>query len=240
VIPVVVGSSPIIHPIFYIVSYQNLNFQLNTQNIQLQTNQIHLWQLSFKNPSVQYWNLCSKEEQARAKRYLRPIQGEQFIFFRSAIRTILASYLKKSATELIFKTTTEGKPYLLENLTFNLSHCEQTAVLAVAQNIELGIDIEKINLSKQWQGIAEKMFTLEKCQNLLAPMTDYQKATLFTTYWTELEALQKCLGTGLFKEKACLEDFSTFYSKTLSPYLICLAWQKRNLKKEPEIMGYYF
>ena len=240
VIPVVVGSSPIIHPIFYIVLYQRLSFQPNTQNIQLQNNQIHLWHLPFKKNADQYWNLCSKEEQARAKRYLRPLQGEQFIFFRSAIRTILATYLKKSATELVFKTTTDGKPYLLENLTFNLSHCEQTAVLAVAKNIELGIDIEKINLSKQWQGIAEKMFTLEQCQNLLIPMPDCEKATLFTTYWTELEALQKCLGTGLFKEKACLENFLTFYSKTLEPYVICLAWEKGNLKEEPEIVGYCY
>ncbi len=195
----------------------------------LRKNQIALWYIPFiSNISINE-QICSTQEVTRASRYLRKKQGKQFLYFKVAVRAILGHYLEIAPKQLIFKNQHNGKPYLADfNLQFNLSHCQEMAILAVSQTTALGVDIEKEQLSPQWQGIAEKMFEAPQVQNLLA-LEGKKRTSAFCAYWTALEARQKCLGSGLFKEKAEPKWFAIRYFYDLPTYTICLAWQKKAL-----------
>lgn len=92
-------------------------------------------------------------------------------------------------------TSSHGKPYLLDqpDLSFNLSHCRNWAVLAAA-DVSVGVDLQCIRQPRP--GFIERFFhPAEACA--LAALPHAKLAEAFTAYWTIKESVIKMRGTGL-------------------------------------------
>lgn len=170
------------------------------QTTSLSDAEIHIWQIDLDRQKQYSPNLFSPDETNRAMRLKQKLDHKRFIHTRGAMRTILSSYLGVSGEVLRFGIGEKGKPYLASpdtGLEFNLSHCENIALLVVTKNIQIGVDIERIKAKPLQLKIAKRMFP-EFVYTELAAVPAKQQSEVFFRYWTELEARAKCLGEGIF------------------------------------------
>ena len=85
--------------------------------------------------------LLSADERERAARLTRP---EPWIVARAALRTVLGARLGVPAAEVEFAAGPHGKPELPgARLRFNLSHSGERALIALADGVEVGVDVER-------------------------------------------------------------------------------------------------
>ncbi len=93
------------------------------------------------------WNsILSSDEQARAARFRFDADRTRWIRARTALRVILSGCTGSPPHEICFELGRHGKPALAGGgpLEFNLSHSGDWAMVAVAQGVPVGIDIERI------------------------------------------------------------------------------------------------
>lgn len=109
-------------------------------------------------------------EQVKAARFRFDKDRTRFIIVRSILRTILGHYLGEKPKEIKFDYNQCGKPLLYADISeslirFNLSHSHEIALIAVAQNRDIGVDVEYIDTNFDCEGISE--FFLRKIQHLI-------------------------------------------------------------------------
>ncbi|MCD7775176.1 MAG: 4'-phosphopantetheinyl transferase superfamily protein [Clostridiales bacterium] len=104
------------------------------------------------------------------------------------VRSALSEAINIPPQKIEFYRGQHGKPYIAENIHFNISHSENYAVAAVSEN-EIGVDVEKIRQPKM--RTAEKFCT----EREKALVTD---AISFFRLWTLKEAYLKCIGDGIY------------------------------------------
>jgi 4'-phosphopantetheinyl transferase len=141
----------------------------------------------------------SKDEKARADRFAFEKDRIQFVAGRGTLRKILGRYLDESPERLGFEIGSFGKPNLSNGngwLRFNISHSRGMAVIAVALNREVGIDLEFVDQKFDVQGVAPSVFSEEEVNSLRSLLPDRQVDAFFTG-WTRKEALLKAMGDGL-------------------------------------------
>jgi 4'-phosphopantetheinyl transferase len=157
----------------------------------LLSSQIHFYAIDLstytENPL-----LLSLAEQAQAARFKFDAPRIQYVKSHSILREILIHYLGENPRIL---TTDKGKPYLdnYPQLTFNLSHAKNAAVIALTWETPLGVDIEYIKENQDYLGIAKRFFSAEEYQYLQSR----QQPKDFYTLWTRKEAYLKCIGEGI-------------------------------------------
>ncbi len=143
-------------------------------------------------------DLLSVEEAARAARFIFPRDRARFIVAHAALREILGSCTGQDAKSLVIGVAEKGKPYLAEHprVRFNLSHSGSFAMLAVALDREVGVDIECIKPQRSTDSIAERFFAPAEVRDLLATPEDRRVAAFFAC-WSRKEAYIKARGLGL-------------------------------------------
>nr|MCU0748416.1 hypothetical protein [Akkermansiaceae bacterium] len=90
----------------------------------------------------------SAEELQRAAAFKFPHDAQRWKSFRKGIRTVLGGLLEIPPSEVPIRIDPHGKPQLaapFDSLHFNLSHCEDLALLAVCGDGPVGIDVEAIH-----------------------------------------------------------------------------------------------
>lgn len=123
----------------------------------------------------------------------------QFIAIRALVRKCLSLYSGIDPHQLILDTRPQGKPFLVNStlpITFNLSHCNNIAVLAIALQDEIGVDIESTTRNRGQRNIATRYFHPQEIAQLAA-LDDSQHNTYFYRLWTLKEAFFKAIGTGI-------------------------------------------
>jgi len=153
----------------------------------------------------------SDAERLRASRFVRQDDRARFVSRRGILRLILAKYVGLSASQLTFASKMDGKPHLeaaLSGLTFNVSHSEDAALYAVAQNREIGIDIEVIRAAEWHDDIVERLFSSSERAELAAAPPN-RRSEAFLNAWTRKEAYLKALGSGL---RTSLDSFTVSLS----------------------------
>jgi 4'-phosphopantetheinyl transferase len=137
------------------------------------------------------------QERQRAAQFLSHDARRTFIVGRAALRTLLGSYLKTSASGIEFKFGHKGKPSLEGlSLTFNVSHSGDLVVLAFTHGCEIGIDVERIRAIQDMQNIADRFFSSDEAAELKSVPADERDRAFFLC-WTRKEAYIKAIGEGL-------------------------------------------
>jgi len=152
------------------------------------------------NPPAQYDGLLRQvlntEENVRADRFHFDRDRMRFIAARAQLRMILARYLARDPEMITFSYGPRGKPHIAESVGFNLSHSDDLAVVAVALERNVGVDVEAIRTMKERDRIAGRFFSAGENAALLG-VPESERTKAFLRCWTLKEAYVKATGDGL-------------------------------------------
>jgi 4'-phosphopantetheinyl transferase len=164
-------------------------------------NEIHLHYLTLPHHPAELSRLVqflSPSEKDRACRLKDVTARSRFIAGRGILREILASYISIHPALLHIISETDGKPYLADpahTLRFNLSHTGDVLLLAVADNREVGVDIETVESDKPLKAMARTVFSNREQEELLA-LSSAGLQNAFYRFWVRKEACLKASGRG--------------------------------------------
>ena len=170
--------------------------------------------------------LLDEEERARADRFRFERDRRRFILRRSLLRTLLAGRVGGAPSALRFTRNAFGKPALPgTTLRFSASHSHGVALHALAEDTELGCDIERCDERIDIDGVARAQFAPGEVR-ALERLPPEQRLDGFFRCWTRKEAYVKALGRGL----SCrLDSFDT-----LSPDGALAGWSIRSFEPRPD------
>jgi 4'-phosphopantetheinyl transferase len=141
----------------------------------------------------------SPSEQARAQRFVAAQDRDDFIVAHGVLRHLLALYSGDSAADLSFSVAASGKPSLAahsDTLSFNLTHAQGCALIAVSDGQQIGVDLEKADRQVKALAIAQRYFAPTERQAIeSAPAA--ARGEVFFRYWVAKEAVLKGAGIGL-------------------------------------------
>jgi len=165
---------------------------------------IHVWLALRKAGELvqdDWQALLSPDESGRMARYRFPRDQQDYLFARGMLRILLGAYVELAPERLSFSYSNQGKPSLAnsdvkERVSFNLSHTNGAAMLAVCQTGEIGADIEAEREDVEIEQIASRFFSLAEREELMQVPEECRRAA-FLRCWTRKEALLKAKGGGL-------------------------------------------
>jgi 4'-phosphopantetheinyl transferase len=145
----------------------------------------------------------SPDERARAGRLRAPDALAAFAITRAALRDVLGRRLGVAARALRFAEGPQGKPFLTEHprLSFNVSHTQGRAAVAVSSCGPVGVDVERLDPRVDVDGLAERCFSPAE-QAALRQVAGERRLRAFFDGWTRKEAFVKAVGTGLSHDLA--------------------------------------
>ena len=164
----------------------------------------HVWAVELDAPGCDagLWRArLAPDEQARADKFKFDRDQRRYVIAHAALRDILARYTHTGAADLQFNQGANGKPKLAAQFSacgidFNLSHSHETALVAVNDRHEIGVDIEYVKSDFEIFAVANRFFTKREVAALRAlPPALWRRA--FYKCWTSKEAFLKAKGTGL-------------------------------------------
>ena len=148
--------------------------------------------------------MLSPEEQVRARRFHAERHRRRFVVAHGALRQILGTYLERQPETLAFAAGPNGKPSLAgdepgrRRLEFNLSHSGDLALVAVAWDRPVGVDLEEWERDMNHLELAERFFSpaeRESLRALAASADDLVRG--FFAAWSRKEAYLKASGHGV-------------------------------------------
>lgn len=206
---------------------------------------VHVWRISLVATSAKLDELAqclAADEMAAARRYVFAQHRDRFIAARANLRRILAGYLDQQPNELRFCYGAYGKPELVaadsaHKIAFNLSHSGDWALVAIAADFAVGIDIEQIRPDAATLRAIEQQFSLRERAVIAGVSAERRTAALFKA-WTSKEAYIKGLGAGF---SVRLADFDVCVDPDKPPRLLrahAVAERSWCLHELPAIPGY--
>jgi 4'-phosphopantetheinyl transferase len=165
------------------------------------SNEVHLW-WAFpdvpwdKEVQERQFAVLSKAEQEQQRRFVFERDRRQYLVSHALLRDVLSRYAPVPPGNWHFEVNAYGRPHISnpvewQKLRFNLSHTEGRAVVAVAWDFDVGIDVESIRNQPDLTEIANRYFSpLEVAQLQRTPGR-------FFDFWTLKEAYIKARGLGL-------------------------------------------
>ena len=145
--------------------------------------------------------LMSPDERARHARFVFPADRHVYLVARALVRTTLSQYADVEPQAWTFRTGPHGRPEIagpagVPPLRFSLSHTTGLVALAVALQVDVGLDIEGINERASGLDIARHYFAPAEADELEA-LPPERQGRAFLEYWTLKEAYIKATGLGL-------------------------------------------
>lgn len=169
--------------------------------IEIQFNDVQVWGLlleidSGDLPAARHF--LSGDELERIDRLVSARHRQQFIAAHAALRIVLSRYCGRYPEELAFHKTSTGKPFLKDEtaIRFNLTHSHGRALIAVARDREVGIDLEKIRPEVDIAHLAERFLSREDRVFIESddPARQHER---FLQTWVAREAVFKAEGKGM-------------------------------------------
>ena len=190
----------------------------------LTSDEVHVWTASLDSAgTLDQSQVLTEDELELANGLQFDDVRRRFVASRVALRLVLSRYLDVPPQELQFAYGTHGKPrlkvrgrvsfatgkycHLVEPLVaketrslrshqFNLAHSGDLALIAVALNCEIGVDIEQIRPVHHLEQLARRYFHPAEATAVCA--TDVTcRAIAFLRCWTRKEAVLKAIGSGI-------------------------------------------
>ena len=143
-------------------------------------------------------SLLSQDERARAERLISEGHRRQSIAAHAMLRMVLSLYCVEPPKQLVIQRTSDGKPVLSQypSIRFNLTHSHGRALIAVARDREVGIDLERVRREVDVVRLAER-FLSEKDQAFIEQGEPAQRHERFLKTWVAREAVLKADGKGI-------------------------------------------
>jgi 4'-phosphopantetheinyl transferase len=192
-------------------------------SFQLASNEVHCWCASLDVPaetSARLYATLTCDERHRSSRFRFERDRQRFIVAHGVLRDVLRRYLQTTPSEITFAYNAFGKPDLSpvfgSGLKFNLSHSADLALIAVAADSNVGVDLECIRAQCDYAEIARHFFSTVEVDQLHA-LPSHLYAEAFFNCWTKKEAYLKARGEGL---SIPLNSFSV--PLTTDPALTCV------------------
>lgn len=144
--------------------------------------------------------LLGADERAAAQRMPASRARSRRIAARATLRLLLAGRLGLEPSQLRFEAGSHGKPRLCGGeLAFNVSHSGDLALYAIAERLEVGVDVElasrRLGRPRHELAIARRVLDPE-VHSRLAALSGEERSTAFLQAWVEHEARVKCAGLG--------------------------------------------
>jgi 4'-phosphopantetheinyl transferase len=165
---------------------------------------VHVWLLDLDQPDWligRLWETLDGQERARAARFVFSTDRAHYTAAHGLVRHVLAGYLGIPPADVIYGYGRHGKPYVVTADApaaprFNMSHSANVCLCAVTLDREVGVDIERIRVDRDYRGIADRYFSpAERAAILALPVERLVPA--FYDCWTRKEAHLKATGDGL-------------------------------------------
>ena len=174
------------------------------ERLTLDAGTVHVWRASLGMDASTLEALrttLSPDEHQRADRFHFQRDRSEYIAARGALREIVGRYLEVRAERVRFAYSSYGKPTLSADmgagwLHFNVSHARGIALFAVANERQVGVDIECIREDIETGEIAARFFSRDE-QSALDRLPSHRRLEAFFDCWTRKEAYIKALGEGL-------------------------------------------
>ena len=172
--------------------------------IELNDDEVHVWLVNAGAKDIPQDVLATsllEDEKERAARFKFAKDRQLYVAGHTALRSLLTAYLKVAAIEIRFVSGTHGKPALAQplaasGLEFNLSHSHEVALVAVARQRAVGVDVEFVKREFSFDELARRFFTTKEVAALFELPQPLQREAFFKC-WTSKEAFLKAKGTGL-------------------------------------------
>ncbi|MBI5877499.1 MAG: 4'-phosphopantetheinyl transferase superfamily protein [Chloroflexi bacterium] len=167
------------------------------RDLRLAPGSVHVWRVALDGPlNAAAANSLSSAERERAARFHFVRDRERYIAAHGALRAILARYLNADPAALVFAAGSYGKPYLVDQaLSFSLSHSGEMALVGVALEHEVGVDVERVRAVADLAAVAARFFSLVELSVWRALPAPAQTVAFFAC-WTRKEAYMKARGEG--------------------------------------------
>lgn len=178
----------------------------------LEPNQIHVWRVQLAVPRDELERLqafLSPRDRQKAQRFAHDVHRHRYVVSHGALRAILGRYLDRDPAQLEFVYGPHGKPRLAapnadSPLHFNLSHSGDLALVAVAADRELGVDLERLRADLAVLKLARRFFAPAEAA-ALARLAEDELIPAFCRMWVRKEALLKAFGEGISRNLARIE-----------------------------------
>lgn len=165
----------------------------------LDANDVHIWKIDLTASRPIH---LSPDEQERADRLKLEEPRRQFTNARSALRNLLGNYLNAPSERIEFTYAEHGKPVLKRDnsgIRFNVTHSHNLALIAIAADKSVGIDIEWLGRTADTNALSKRFYSkIEQTQ--LNAISAEQHHQAFLSCWTQKEAYLKAHGSGLSRD----------------------------------------
>ena len=145
-------------------------------------------------------SMLDADEWQRADRLRSERQRQWFIRRRALRRFLLGEFLGTSPQSLCFTETDFGKPQLAQfspaRCEFSTSHAENVFAMAMAPEMEIGVDVEV--LRPEWNLDSVAAMYLDRPQlRQLESFSRLEQPKQFLRFWSLREAFAKASGDGI-------------------------------------------
>ena len=201
---------------------------------------VQCWSVRLDAAPETYYAVLSDEERKRSARFGFERDRRRFVVAHGVLRDLLGRYVVSDAGRIRFVCNAFGKPELHSEfgsrIKFNLSHSADLALIAIARDADIGVDLECIEERREsnYADIAQSFFSAIEVDALSRVPSDlYVKA--FFGCWTMKEAYVKACGEGL---SIPLTSFSVPITTDPAPVAVrCGCWSLLALQPAPGYVG---
>lgn len=143
-----------------------------------------------------WWACLDEGERARAARFKFPADRLASIAAHGLLRHALSRRdPSREPSAWRFSTGANGKPHLEgSRLRFNLSHCRELVAVAIAEDVEVGVDVEPIDPRHATDDVAQRVYGPNELLDLARAA---QPVDRFFERWTLKESWVKATGIGI-------------------------------------------
>jgi 4'-phosphopantetheinyl transferase len=158
--------------------------------------EVDCWCVVLDVPPETYASLyttLAADERDRSARFRFERDRRRFVVARGSLRDVLGRYVGTPADQIRFVYNAFGKPELSSEIggsrvRFNVSHSADIALIAVASDADVGVDIECVREDAGFAEIAQHFFSPDEAA---------LRGQAFFRCWTKREAYVKACGEGL-------------------------------------------
>jgi len=126
-----------------------------------------------------------KTTRERSSVYLNHFRKHQFLLGQHLLTCLYKEYFYDLVPTIDY--TMSGRPIFVSgNVEFSISHSKSLVVCGISTLGHVGVDVEKINSERNWQGIAKEFFYRKEVKSISESESPVH---LFYNHWVVKESL---------------------------------------------------